>query len=216
VVNYAFIQQYRYNEAVLAIVITMRKNIIITIALGVLLGLFTSFGQTYLPDPFKQLANSYSVWLLFAFICGLSMSRYRWALLSGAVVQYVALATYYVLIHIRFSDGSFNISSNVIWLVGGTLVGPLASLAGKLYSVRSKWSAYALSYIVGLILSESLYQFMRLQYVGEGLVFLVLSLAVAAVLLWNYQPRVKIILPTIIVTATTYIGYAYIVTAIFN
>ncbi|CAN5410543.1 hypothetical protein BH09PAT4_BH09PAT4_01700 [soil metagenome] len=194
----------------------MRKNVIITITLGVVLGLFTSFGQTYLPDPFTQLANSYSVWLLFAFICGLFMSRFRWALLSGAVVQYVALATYYSLLHIRFSDGSFNISSNVIWLIGGTLVGPLASLAGKLYSVRSKWSVYALSFIVGLILSESLYQFIRLKYVGEGLVFLVLSLAVAAVLLWDYQSRVKVILPTIIVTATTYISYAYIVTAIFN
>lgn len=196
--------------------IIMRKNIIIIAAFGIGLGIFTSFGQTYLPDPFRQLANSYSVWLLAAFMCGQYISRFRWALLSGAVIQYIALATYYALIHIRFSDGGFSISANVIWLIGGTLVGPVASLAGKLYAERSKWSTYALSFIVGTILSESLYQFVQLKYAGEGLVFLVLGLAVAIGLLWNYQSRVKTILPIVVIMAVAYIGYAYILAALFD
>lgn len=196
--------------------LTMRKNLLITLAFGVGLGLFTSFGQSYLPDPLTQLANSYSIWLLFAFVCGMYVSRYRWAAVSGALIQYIALATYYALIHVRFTDGGFNMSSNIIWLVGGTLVGPIAGIAGKLYAVRSRWSAYGLSLIVGVILSESLYQFLQLQYVSEGLIFLALAIMVTVALLWNYRSRLQTIIPIIAVTALAYIGYTYVLAAIFN
>ena len=194
----------------------MRKNIITMLAFGIGLGAFTSFGQSYLPDPFRQLANSYSVWLLVAFICGMFMSRLRWAFLSGAAIQYVALLTYYLLIHVRFNDGGFHLSSNVIWLIGGTLIGPVAGVAGKLYADRSKWSSYGLGLIVGVILSESLYEFLQLTYTGEGIVFLILALSVATSLLWKYESRIKAILPILAFSAIAYVGYAYIITSIFG
>lgn len=194
----------------------MRRNILLILLFGFGLGIFTSFGQTYLPEPFDQLANSYSVWLLFSFVCGMLLSRYRWALLAGALIQYMALATYYVLLHIRFPDAGFNTSSNIIWLVGGTLVGPVAGFCGRAYAYKSKYSTYALSFIIAVTLSEALFIFIQLRYVGEGLVFLALAAVLAILLLRDYSQRLQTIVPIIVLTSLAYVGFAYVLTAIFS
>jgi hypothetical protein len=194
----------------------MIKNVARIALFGIALGLFTSFGQTYLPDPFTQLANSYSVWLLFAFACGILVSSYRWAAVGGAVVQYLALASYYVLLHLRFDGAGFNSSSNIIWLVGGTLAGPVAGVCGKIYANRAKHSHYALSFIGAVALSEALYNFVQLRYVGEGMVFLVLAAGLVTALLWKYENRARTLLPLVVFTVLAYVGYAFVLMKIFG
>ncbi|HEY1064284.1 MAG TPA: DUF6518 family protein [Candidatus Saccharimonadales bacterium] len=194
----------------------MQRNILLIIAFGVSLGLFTSLGQTYLPDPFTQLANAYSVWLLAAFISGALVTRYRWALVSGVAIQYIALLTYYALINLRFDDSGFNAASNVIWLVGGTLVGPVAGFCGRAFASKSKYGGFAAGFVVAMILSEALYQFINLHYVGEGLVFLALGGFTAAYVLWKHDRWPETLLSAAVVTALAYVGYVFVLTPLFS
>jgi hypothetical protein len=147
-VNYFFVMLILFMHT------NTRRYVSITIVTGVLLGIFTSLGQTYSPDPFKQLANSYSVWLLFSFATGYLIASVRSAALAGILVQYLAIVFYYLASLVRF-DMTFTLGSlfslNVIWLVGGTLVGPEAAVAGVYTKHRTRRYPIAIAFMAGLI-----------------------------------------------------------------
>jgi len=188
----------------------------ITFGIGILLGIVTSFGQTYLPAPFTQLANSYSIWLLFSFIVGYILKSYKMTTVAsaGILVQYLAILFYYVASAIRF-DMSLTVgnllSANMIWIIGGTLAGPIASLAGLAVARKSKHLPASVGFVGSLFLSEALYQFILLGYVAEGVVF---SLVGFAFLLLSYYkvkyPLAKTLLSTAALTVLMFIGYAYL------
>lgn len=187
---------------------------LVTLVLGISLGVFTSFGQTFIPEPFKQLANSYSVWLLFSFIGGYLLMSYKKALIAGVLIQYLAILFYYVASSIRFDmEYSFEslISLNVIWIIGGTLVGPIAALAGVLANRQTNYRPYATGFMAGLIVSEALYQFIILGYIGEGLVFLFTALVFLTISYYKTKYAViTTIIATILFTVAMYIGYAVV------
>lgn len=147
--------------------------------LGVALGVATSFGQTYLPNPVSQLANSFSVWLLVSFIFGVFSARHYQALAGGGLLQVAALFGYYLTANLRFDSGHGSTGVLLFWLVGGVLGGPVLGLAGHLYR-SNRMAVLALSAITVVILSEALYMFAVLRYTGEGVCFLTLAALVFA------------------------------------
>lgn len=187
---------------------------------GILLGVVTSFGQTYIPDPLRQLANSYSVWLLFSFIVGWLIQKYSWAAVAGVAVQYLAIVFYYVASSIRFDFDltlSALIANNVIWIIGGTLVGPVAAIAGMIVKNKTRYLPIAIGFMVGLFISEALYQFIILQYVGEGVVFSIVAAIFAGVMYFVTKYNLlKVAVFSLLFTSVMYVGYAHVLGAIFS
>lgn len=182
---------------------------------GLLTGVLTSFGQTFIPAPFTQLANSYSVWLLMSFIAALFMHRYRYAIVGGAVIQYLAIAFYHVASAIRFDTG-FSFSSNLVWILGGTLVGPLVGFLGLYLKNKQKHSYLAPAFMAGLAYSEAIYQFAILKYNPEGFVFIGLGTLILTWLLYKYRTNIpKTIVATAVFTGLMFVAYGVILAAIF-
>lgn len=193
---------------------------LLTFAVGLLLGIFTSFGQTFIPEPFKQLANSYSVWLSFSFIAGYLLVSYKKAAVAGVLLQYLAIIFYYVASSLRFDMGfSFGslISLNLVWIAGGTVAGPIAALAGAMARKKAKYVSYAIGFMAGLFISEALYQLIILGYVGEGTVFSVVALVFLGVSYYKIKYSVvKTALATLFFASLMYVGYAYVLKALFS
>ncbi|WP_046469037.1 DUF6518 family protein [Allosalinactinospora lopnorensis] len=120
------------------------SHCVIISSIGVAAGALTSYGQTYLPEPFTQLANSYSVWLTFSFVYGLLAPSKRFAVPGGIVVQMLAIAGYYLVSELRFDAGTGGLETNLVWLFGGLLVGPAAGLAGYWARTKRELGPYAL------------------------------------------------------------------------
>jgi Family of unknown function (DUF6518) len=188
---------------------------------GILLGVITSFGQTYIPQPFTQLANSYSIWLLFSFVVGYILKSYKIvaSLVAGVLIQYIAILFYYVASAIRF-DMPFTseslITLNIVWIIGGTLVGPIAALAGLFVANGSKNLPVAIGFMAGLFFSESAYQFVQLGYMAEGIIFSATGILFLAIAYSKTKfPVIKTLVAAIFFTGLMYIGFAYILGAIF-
>ena len=148
------------------------KRILFVILFGLLVGTATSFGQTYLPGPFEQFANSFSVWLLCSFLVGYKIAGYKWAAVSGALVQLMALAGYYTTSQVRFDSGFAATSYTLMWFVGGLTAGPAIALAGVICRRRKdKYYWAAAGCMTLLFFLEAVWMFEALQYTAKGFCF---------------------------------------------
>jgi hypothetical protein len=192
------------------------KDTALVIIIGIFIGLLTSFGQTYIPAPFTQLANSYSVWLFASFIIGYVTKSYWTAGIGGAVVQYIAIAVYYVISAIRFDSG-FMISSNIVWLIGGTVAGPIIGVLAYALRHEERLRAYAIPALTSLFLSESVYQFINLGYVAEGIMFAGVGVVIGTFLVMTKKPQLlQTVALTVGMTALMYGFYGVILTKLFS
>jgi hypothetical protein len=108
------------------------------------------------------------------------------------------------------------ISLNLIWIVGGTLAGPIAGAAGALIKKKSKYVPYAVAFMTGLFVSEGLYQFIDLKYIGEGIVFSSAAIVFLAVSYYRLRlPFITTILIAILFSIIMYVGYAHILKSMF-
>jgi len=162
----------------------LRSSAIVVLG-GLVLGGLTSFGQTYLPAPFTQLANSYSVWLFGSFVAGWALSSWAWALLGGVGLQLFALAGYYAVTTLRFNAGTGGWTGNAIWLAGAVCAGPLVGLAGQSLRTRyPRWQALlGTGGMAVLFLSEAAHNTFVLHYRSEGVCFAVVTIVFMAAVL---------------------------------
>jgi hypothetical protein len=159
----------------------VNKNLIIVVGMGLLLGVATSFGQTYLPDGFSQFANSYSVWLTFSFVAGLFAKTNRHALLYGVIVPVLALVGYYITSFIRFGAGVGSLAILLFWFIGGVTAGQVLAYLAFQWKQKEKWAKLAPIAVSSVIMSEGLYQLINLHY-SIGYAFFVVSSVAFAVL----------------------------------
>jgi hypothetical protein len=187
------------------------KDTLIIIAIGYLTGILTSFGQTYIPDPFRQLANSYLVWLTMSFVAGMLLSSKRSSLIGGALIQYLAIAVYYIVSIYRF-DTAFSFSpSNIFWIVGGTIAGPVVGLLGFLLNQKNKWFEYSVAILPILVFSDAIFQFVILNYVDTGFVFVGMGLLIMLILRSRYNPDwSKVLILILIGSLLAFVTFAYI------
>lgn len=187
------------------------NDVLIVVIIGSLTGLLTSFGQTFIPDPFRQLANSYSVWLTMSFVAGMVLNS-RWSsLVGGAMVQYVAIAVYYIVSIYRF-DTAFSFSpSNIFWIVGGTIGGPVVGLLGFWLNQKNKWFDFSISILPILVFSDAIFQFVILNYIGTGFVFVGLGLLIMLILRSSYNPDwSKVLILILIGSLLAFASFAYV------
>lgn len=113
---------------------TRRVSAAVTIGLvavaGLGLGVLTVYGQR-LPGGWSTLANSGSVWLLFAFAAGALMRSDPTAAAAGAGLLTAAVIGYYVAVPIVVEGAAANVRSVVIWTGTALIGGPVFGIAGR-------------------------------------------------------------------------------------
>lgn len=123
---------------------------------GLLLGALTSFGQTWLPDEARSIANSAGTWSLLAMaLASVASSRWR-AAMAGAEALIALVAGYFIASVVR----DFAVARSVVtfWMVCAVLVGPVLGL-GALWirSGRAILAAMSAGSIAGVLIGEGVY-----------------------------------------------------------
>lgn len=104
---------------------------------AVALGVATSFGQTYLPDQLRSLANSATPWTVAAFALSLVTRRpLRAACVAG--LSLVGLVVGYELASRIRLDVGLSGSWRLFWTVCALVVGPVVGYLGALARARSE------------------------------------------------------------------------------
>jgi hypothetical protein len=109
-----------------------RRNSAITAtaaaAIGIVIGIVTSFAQAKLHSPWAALANSASPWLLGGFVAGALQTRRTAAVLAGLGTCVLEVVGYYVTAATR--GYPVNRAEIVFWVGCAVFGGPLFGLAG--------------------------------------------------------------------------------------
>jgi hypothetical protein len=184
---------------------------LIVVGLGLLLGTATSFGQTYLPGQFNQLANCYSVWLTVSLVIGLMLPEKKAAIVGAGAVHVFALVGYYLTTNIRFNAGNGHLSTILLWSLGGMTIGPLLGWVGYEWIHKRRTILEASALLGALYISEGLYELFVLHY-AIGFLFIALGIAGALVLYRHTSRVVAIGVQLIALSAIFYVAYAYVFT----
>ena len=186
----------------------LKQVISITILIGIAVGFFTSFGQTYIPGTFNQLANSYAVWLTASFVGGYLLHSKKWALLSGVLIQLIAIAVYYFVSYLRFdmTFGSYGIL--LFWGIGGIVMGPLLGLAGYWWRYVENKKILATALLGSLYFSEGIRNLYEFGY-SVGYVFIAIGVGILIAINNTKNDTLKSFFISIIIAAGMYVGLTY-------
>lgn len=151
-------------------------------AAGILVGLLTSFGQTYLEGTLNALVNSASMWLVVPFAVGALMR----SPVSGAMVGLLACSLQVVGYFVTSELRGFPASSSyvVFWTVCAVVGGPLFGAGGQLWrSRRAPLADPASTLLPAVFLAEGIWAYaIVLGYVGSAVLWLAIGLALAVML----------------------------------
>lgn len=149
---------------------------------GILVGVLTSFGQTYLEGTLNPLVNSASMWLVVPFMVGALMRSPASAAMVGLFACSLQVVGYFVTSELR----GFPASSSyvVFWTVCALVGGPLFGAGGQLWrSRRPPLAGPASTLLPAVFLAEGIWVYaIVLGYVGSAVLWLVIGAALAVVL----------------------------------
>lgn len=132
------------------------RSLLVAIAVGLLLGVLTAYGQFWLPEEIGSLANSAGSWCLVAFGLALLAPSARSAAASAALTL-AALEVGYVLGNGLRGYPSAT-ATVAFWSVAAILVGPPLGLGA--HWVRSgspAWAAAGAGGLSGLLVGEGVF-----------------------------------------------------------
>lgn len=181
------------------------KNALIITLIGSITGIITSFGQTYIPGTFNQLANSYAVWLTASFVGGYYLSSKKWAITGGILIQIIAIISYYFTSYLRFdmSFGSYGVL--LFWIAGGIVMGPVLGLVGHWWRhERQDKDQYAIALLSALYLSEAMRNLYEFGY-NVGYAFLIIGICIIMFMYRKKAGILKLSLITLSLTACMYV-----------
>lgn len=103
-------------------------RILIALALGIVVGVLTSFMQKYLDFPWLALVNAVSPWLTTAFVAGALQPRLVTAVVVGVAATLLQVVAYYVTADLR----GFGVSTTyvMVWSLCAVVGGPVFGAAG--------------------------------------------------------------------------------------
>lgn len=116
----------------------------------------TAFGQTYLPDALRSLANSSGSWTLAAFGLAVLAPSSRSGALTGFIALASMLAGYVVTNNLR--DYPSSLAMMIFWTVAAVAVGPLIGLGAQWFRRRRDlWAAAGLGAMSAVLIGEGIY-----------------------------------------------------------
>ncbi|HEY3507206.1 MAG TPA: DUF6518 family protein [Actinocatenispora sp.] len=131
----------------------------VAVAAGVALGVLDLAGQSLLPYPWADLANSAAVWALAAFGLGLWVraGAVR-CVVAGVAMLVVAVVTYYLAAAVVLHDDAGNAVSSfgLLWAGSGVLAGCVFGFAGHLRAARGfRLAALGVALPAAVLLAEA-------------------------------------------------------------
>ncbi|MGG7509808.1 DUF6518 family protein [Plantibacter sp. YIM 135249] len=194
-----------------ALLIALTGALAIALAGGLALGGLTSFGQQYLPDWLRPLANSAGGWTMFAFVLvWLGRTRPAVAAILGLIAFEALVFGYGIVSTARGYD--FNALAS-FWTLAGVVVGPVVgAAAGLLRYGTPMWRILAVTPLCAVLLGEGIHS---LQTIADTtgstywIIEIVLSVLFFSVAATRLRPRPRhlgIAIAVWVIGAASYIG----------
>lgn len=187
---------------------------------GVVWGLLTSLGQTYLPEPLVQVTNCYSVWLIIAYFVGYLSVTSVVAALAGFLSILAAGVGFYIGMWAQFGIiGSW--TGDTYYMIGALMFGPLLGLAGYLFKTRSRWATYGVALMASLFFSEAFYRLSKTDIVAAGFsdgwyVFVILGVGFLLATLPRTRRQLLPLFSIIPLTALAYVGAIFVLPVVLS
>jgi hypothetical protein len=150
-------------------------------ALGLGIGVLTSYGQGWLTGTSNAFVNSESAWLIAPFAVGALCRRPATAAWLGLLACVMQLVGYELCSELRY--GSMALSFELGWGVAALGGGPLFGLAGRLWRFgRPAWRGLGPAALAAAFLTEGGWQYLHeLHRVLAGVLWLAIGSAVLVV-----------------------------------
>jgi hypothetical protein len=151
--------------------------VVIALAMGVVVGVLTSFLQTWLEFPWLALVNAASPWLTTAFVAGALQRRLPTAVWVGLAATTLEVVAYYVTSEFR----GFGVSMGPVtmWLACALVGGPVFGAAGFVWR-RAAPPGLGVALIVAAYASEAVVSYhLRLGYTSTALLFGIVAILMA-------------------------------------
>ena len=148
-------------------------------AVGLALGVATSYAQQWLAPPWASLANAASPWLTLAWLVGMLQRNPATAAVAGALTCAAEVAGYYGASAAR----GFGVSDSYVafWLACALTAGPLFGACGRWARERGVAGSVGAAAIPATFLGEALGSYViRLGYAGDAMVFAGIGVLTAA------------------------------------
>lgn len=155
----------------------MSRPALLALALGLVVGIITSFLQASLDFPWLALVNAASPWLTTAFVAGALQPRLRNAVALGLAATALQVVGYYATAELR----GFEASSQYValWSACAVIGGPVFGAAGHLWR-RAEPAGPGGALLVAAFASEALVAYeLRLGYTSSAVLFGVIALLLA-------------------------------------
>ena len=124
------------------------------VLLGLLLGAFSTFGDSLRPMILNGLANAASPWVLTAFFAGALQRSPRRGIVGGAAAMLAGVVLYYV--GALLEGHTYLLFQFAVWSAAALFSGWLYGLAGSSWKMRSdRWQSIAVGAVAGTLLAEA-------------------------------------------------------------
>jgi hypothetical protein len=182
------------------------------VAIGLAIGVVTSFAQAWLTAPWSALANSASPWLAGGFAAGALQARRGTAVAAGLSACALEVLSYYVTSVARgFAVGHAAI---IFWTVCALVGGPLFGLVG--WACRRETGrarALGAAFLPGTFIAEALGAYLlRLHYGADAALYLVTGAILLAAVAWPVR-RLDLLIWTSVVALVGLLAFGPLLAA---
>jgi Family of unknown function (DUF6518) len=183
------------------------------IAIGVGIGVLTSFAQARLSMPWATLANSASPWLAGGFAAGALQSRRGPAIEAGLAACVLEVLAYYVTSMARGFPASN--AYIVFWTVCAVVGGPLFGLAGWAWRrATGRARVVGVAFLPGTFIAEGIGAYLlRLHDDPAALLYIAIGVALLIAVAWPIR-RLELLLWTSAVAVVGLVAFGPLLEAI--
>ncbi len=173
--------------------------VLVALAVGVAVGVFTSLLQTHAEFPWLAFVNAASPWVTTAFVAGALQARLSTAVWVGLAATALQVVAYYATADLR----GFGVATSyvVLWSLCAFVGGPVFGAAGHVWR-RASPAGVGAALLVAAYASEAVVvYYVRLGYLSSAWLFGATALLLAVGLGWHqrqYPALARWLLPAFI------------------
>ncbi len=190
---------------------------IISSFLGIFVGIITLFGQKYLPDCFRNLANSGAVWLVPAFLLSYYLAvNIKSSIIICTVTLIFSVFGYYIFEAIYNSHSIYSIFINVfiyIWLICAIVGGAIFGYGAYCAKFKSNYLRYfGMNLLPSVFISEGFIQLIHIKeyihMIPNIILIIVLGIVIYFVINRRESFLFKNFISLLLITFLGIIGYS--------
>ena len=151
------------------------KRYVVTIIIGVLVGILTVIGQKYLPTNLNFLANSASTWLIPAFLIPYFLKTDKKDSIILSIISLILCVLGYYIFEAILNNHSFEFGSTIIlWLICAVVGGFVFGLGANYSNTKENIIKYvSMNLLPAVFISEGVDKLIHIseyQYIVVGII----------------------------------------------